>query len=60
MSIYNIVPRLPCESETVYMFRIDYIEGKYNIISSDIRNLIKQSKIFANIKFKKCHYDIKI
>jgi len=59
MDIINIVPRLESESDTIYNYRIEYIEKKYNI-NNNLRDIIKESKIIANIKFKKCQYDIKI
>ena len=63
MSLYNIIPRLEDESETIFCYRINYIEKNYKITDSSntiLCNLIVQSKILANIKFKKCVYEMKI
>lgn len=53
-----IVARFDSESDTVYNYRVNYINNNINNIS--MIHLIKNSKILANIKFKKCKYDPKI
>ena len=63
MSTMIMIPRLECESDTVYCYRVDYVEKNYNTTNQNIieyRNIIKQSKMQANMKFKKCVYDNKI
>ena len=46
------------ESDTIYNYRYDYI--KNNINTDTLKRLIINSKIIANIKFKKCRYEPKI
>ena len=53
------IKRSETESNIMYMYRKNYIDTRYNE-KSDINNLIKNSKIAVNIKFKKCKYDPKI
>ncbi len=48
------------ESDMVYNYRKTFILNNYEQFSKegiDINNVIKYSKILANIKFKKCKYD---
>ena len=46
------------ESNTIYDYRYNYI--KNNIETDTLKKLIINSKIIANIKFKKCRYEPKI
>ena len=57
-----IVARFDSESDTVYNYRVNYINNNINnnINNKSMIHLIKNSKILANIKFKKCKYDPKI
>jgi len=52
------IPRNETESDTIYKYRVNYIET--NVGKHDMLTLIKNSKILANIKFKKCKYEPKI
>lgn len=52
------IPRFEDESETIYRYRCEYIMK--NKDKMDIKQLIINSKILANIKFKKCKYEQKI
>lgn len=53
------IPRFDSESNQVYNYRINYIKNN-NSNTTKVSDLIKNSKILANIKFKKCRYDAKI
>jgi hypothetical protein len=53
-----IVARFDNESDMIYNYRVNYINN--NINNKSMIHLIKNSKILANIKFKKCKYDPKI
>ena len=51
------------ESDIVYNFRKDIVINNMDKIikdGKDINDVIKYSKIIANIKFKNCKYDQKI
>jgi hypothetical protein len=52
------ISRFENESNTVYNFRQTFVQ-KYKEANKeeDINNIIKYSKIAANIKFKGCTYD---
>jgi len=52
------ISRFEDESDTIYNYRVNYI--KNNIDTSQLKELIKNSKIIANIKFKNCRYEAKI
>ena len=54
-----IPPRLESESNIVYEYRIKYIDNNINK-DMELRDVIRYSKMLANIKFKKCQYDPKI
>ena len=56
------INRFDTESNIVYNYRVNYITTNLSNINKDlsIRDLIKNSKILANIKFKNCKYDTKI
>ena len=61
MSIH--IHRFENESNIVYNFRKDLIINNMDKIikdGKDITDVIKYSKIMANIKFKNCKYDQKI
>ena len=47
------------ESNTIYNFRKNFIEN-YKTNDEDFNTIVKYSKILANIKFKKCVYDVNI
>ena len=53
----NII-RVDDESDKIYQFRCKFINE--NIKNEEFKLLVKESKILANIKFKKCRYDSKI
>ena len=53
------IPRFDTESNLIYNYRVSYIQSNLND-KTVINQLIKNSKILANIKFKKCKYDSKI
>ena len=50
--------RLIDESNTIYEYRYNYI--KENLSTYTLKKLIINSKIIANIKFKKCRYEAEI
>lgn len=52
------IPRFDTESDLVYLYRVNFIKNCTEF--TEIRDLIKYSKILANIKFKKCKYEPKI
>jgi hypothetical protein len=52
------IPRTETESNIIYQYRVNYIET--NVGKHDMLTLIKNSKILANMKFKKCKYEPKI
>lgn len=52
------IKKIKGESHIIYSFRYNYI--KKNINEDKFLNLEKNSKILANIKFKKCRYESKI
>ena len=56
------IPRFDTESNLVYNYRVEYITNNIKNINDTLtyKDLIKNSKILANIKFKKCKYDSKI
>lgn len=54
-----LVKRLPDESNKIYQFRYDYINDTIRKKVVEYKTLEKNSKILANIKFKKCYYDKK-
>ena len=57
------IVRLIDESNEIFNFRCNYInkfKDKDNFKNEDFKNLVKDSKILANIKFKNCRYDPKI
>ncbi len=57
------IHRFENESDIVYNFRKDLIINNMDKIikdGKDIYDVIKYSKIMANIKFKNCKYDQKI
>ena len=56
------IARFDTESNIVYNYRVNYINSNINRINETLtlKDLIKNSKILANIKFKKCKYDPKI
>lgn len=49
--------RLIDESDSVYNFRYNYILN--NLGTDTLKKLINNSKIIANMKFKKCKYESK-
>jgi hypothetical protein len=53
-----IINKFDDESNNVYNYRITFCE-KYSSDNQDIKDkeVIKYSKIAANIKFRKCRYD---
>jgi hypothetical protein len=52
------ISRFENESNIVYNFRQTFVENyKKDNKDEDINNIIKYSKILANIKFKGCTYD---
>ena len=53
------IPRFDTESDLIYNYRVSYIHSNLNDMTV-INQLIKNSKILANIKFNKCKYDSKI
>ena len=52
------IPKLENESNLIYLYRKTFIQNCTEF--TDMRDLIKYSKILANIKFKKCKYEPKI
>ena len=54
----TIIPRFEDESDLVYNYRLDYIRKEYDNLN--LKVLIKNSKILANMKFKNCRYNPKI
>jgi hypothetical protein len=52
------IQKLENESNLIYLYRKTFIENCTEF--TDMRDLIKYSKILANIKFKKCKYEPKI
>lgn len=53
-----IIPRFEDESDLIYNYRLDYIRKEYDNLN--LKVLIKNSKILANMKFKNCRYNPKI
>ena len=51
--------RFADESNTVYNYRLNFIKSLYDN-DKDLKILIKNSKILANMKFKNCKYNPKI
>lgn len=49
------IKKLDDESNLIYNYRLNYIKSEYN--NNELKILIKNSKILANIKFKKCKYN---
>lgn len=58
-NLENKVHRFEDESNTVYNYRLDFIKKLYDN-EKDLKILIKNSKILANMKFKNCKYNPKI
>lgn len=52
------IDRFIDESDNVYNYRCDYIIKNKDTLS--FKNLIINSKLLANMKFKKCIYEPKI
>ena len=52
------IPKIENESNSVYLYRKTFIQNCTEF--TEMRDLIKYSKILANIKFKKCKYEPKI
>lgn len=52
------IPKLENESNLIYLYRKTFIQNCTEF--TEMRDLIKYSKILANIKFKKCKYEPKI
>jgi hypothetical protein len=52
------VQRFDDESDEVYNYRVNYIKKEYDNL--ELKILIKNSKILANMKFKNCRYHPKI
>ena len=52
------VQRFDDESDEVYNYRVNYIKKEYDNL--ELKILIKNSKILANMKFKNCRYPPKI
>ena len=52
------IPKLETESDIVYAYRQNYVNMHFTEYNKS--NLIKLSKIAANIKFKQCTYEPKI
>lgn len=50
--------RFDDESDEVYNYRLNYIKKESDNL--ELKILIKNSKILANMKFKKCKYHPKI
>jgi hypothetical protein len=62
--IYNLfvlIDFLPNESEEMFYDRINYIIKKYDLLKDknkiDLDRIINLSKIYSNIKYKKCNYN---
>jgi hypothetical protein len=54
----TIIPKFEDESDLIYNYRLDYIRKEYDNLN--LKVLIKNSKILANMKFKNCRYHPKI
>jgi len=55
------VYRFDDESNSIYKFRLDFINKySHDFPETKEKDLIKYSKIVANIKYKKCKYEPKI
>jgi len=52
------IKRFDEESDDVYDYRLNYINN--NINPDNIKKILNNSKILANIKFKMCRYEPKI
>ena len=52
------IPKLKTESNIMYLYRQNYVTTHFKEYNKT--NLIKYSKIAANIKFKHCKYEPKI
>jgi hypothetical protein len=49
------IDMLPSESDEMFYDRINFILKNY--LNKDLEMIINYSKIYANIKYKKCVYD---
>ena len=58
METIDSIPRFDDESDEVYIYRLNYVKNEYNNL--ELKILIKNSKILANMKFKNCKYHPKI
>ena len=56
------IQKFDTESNSMYIYRLNYINCilQKNIPTTNMYDIIKNSKILANMKFKKCKYDPKI
>ena len=57
-----ILEKLPSESDEMFYDRIDFILKNYRVdkIEMSLDNLISYSKIYSNVKYKKCIYSKEI
>ncbi len=60
-NLFVLIDFLPNESEEMFYDRINYIIKKYDLLKDknkiDLDRIINLSKIYSNIKYKKCNYN---
>ena len=59
-NLFVLIDFLPNESEEMFYDRVNFIINKYKKDNSDLDKIISLSKIYSNIKYKKCKYNSEI
>lgn len=63
-NLFVLIDFLPNESEEMFYDRVNFIIKKYEIDKDKMENnldeIISLSKIYSNMKYKKCHYSHEI
>ena len=59
-NLFVLIDFLPNESEEMFYDRVNFIINKYKKDNSDLDKIISLSKIYSNIKYKKCKYNYEI
>jgi hypothetical protein len=59
-NLFVLIDFLPNESEEMFYDRVNFIIKKYEIDKVNLDEIISLSKIYSNMKYKKCKYSHEI
>ena len=59
-NLFVLIDFLPNESDEMFYDRVNFIINKFKKNNDDLDMIISLSKIYSNIKYKKCNYDYEI